>query len=176
MKLCAEFLQCIALSVALALLLCSSLSLSANMFASTTKAFAVVAAFLAVSGQVGVGATPAGVNDVEARASYYTGDATYYDPGAGIGACGKQSSASQLVAAVAAPVFDNYPGAPPNPNNNPICKKQAKVTYGSKSVTVNVVDRCPGCGNTGIDLSPTAFSKLAPTSVGRLKGVKWRIL
>ncbi|KAL0061988.1 hypothetical protein AAF712_011143 [Marasmius tenuissimus] len=78
------------------------------MFASTTKAFAVVAAFLAVSGQVGVGATPAGVNDVEARASYYTGD--------GIGACGKQSSASQLVAAVAAPVFDNYPGAPPNPN------------------------------------------------------------
>ncbi|KAK1224670.1 hypothetical protein PQX77_012415 [Marasmius sp. AFHP31] len=172
------------------------------MFASTTKAFAVIAAFLAVSGQVGVGATPTGVNDVEARASYYTGDgepllllryetasklarlsfllfvirskATYYTPG--LGACGKNNNAGQLVAAVAAPVFDNYPGAGPNPNNNPICGKQAKVTYGSKSVTVTVVDRCPGCGSTGIDLSPTAFSKLAPLSVGRLKGVKWRIL
>lgn len=40
-------------------------------------------------------------------------------------------------------------------------------------MTVKVVDRCGDCATYDLDLSPTAFSKLAPTSEGRLEGVTW---
>ena len=42
-----------------------------------------------------------------------------------------------------------------------------------KSVTVEVVDSCPGCGYYDLDFSPAAFEQLAPLSVGRLYGVSW---
>lgn len=42
-----------------------------------------------------------------------------------------------------------------------------------KSVTVEVVDKCPGCGYYDLDFSPAAFEKLAPLSTGRLYGVSW---
>ncbi|KAK1227404.1 hypothetical protein PQX77_009605 [Marasmius sp. AFHP31] len=148
------------------------------MFMSPARALGVLTALLAVSSQVGVSAAPTGdipANAIEARASKtFTGDATFYAPG--LGSCGKTNNGGQLVAAVAAPVFDKFPGAGPNPNKNPICGKKARVTFKNKSVTVSLVDRCPGCGNSGIDLSPAAFEKLASKSVGRLKGVKWTIL
>ncbi|KAK3998026.1 hypothetical protein QBC44DRAFT_229080 [Cladorrhinum sp. PSN332] len=32
-----------------------------------------------------------------------------------------------------------------NPNNNPLCNRNIKVTHNGKSVTVKVVDRCPVC-------------------------------
>ena len=40
-----------------------------------------------------------------------------------------------------------------------------------KSVTVTAVDRCVGCNTWDLDFSPSAFSKLASQSVGRLSGV-----
>ncbi|KAG7093395.1 hypothetical protein E1B28_007076 [Marasmius oreades] len=104
----------------------------------------------------------------------FTGDVTFYTPG--LGACGRLNGAGDLIAAVAAPIYNTFPGATANPNLNPICGKKAKVTYQGKSVTVNIVDKCPGCGATGIDLSPAAFVVLAPQSVGRLKGATWTIL
>ncbi|KAL0579471.1 hypothetical protein V5O48_002513 [Marasmius crinis-equi] len=145
------------------------------MFFSPVKALGVAITLLAATCQTQVGAAPAGgIEALEARASKtLTGDATFYDPG--LGACGKTNNGGQLIAAVAAPVFDGFPGAGANPNANPICGKKAKVTFKGKSVTVNIVDRCPGCGSSGIDLSPAAFSKLASQSVGRLTGVKWTI-
>ncbi|KAF9254025.1 barwin-like endoglucanase [Marasmius fiardii PR-910] len=103
--------------------------------------------------------------------------ATLYNPG--LGACGLANTANQLVAAVAATVFDNFPGATSgNPTNNPICGRQAIVTYGSRSVTVTIIDRCPGCGSAGIELSPAAFQMLAPPlqpEPGRLPGTQWTV-
>ncbi|KAF9254234.1 hypothetical protein L218DRAFT_886719, partial [Marasmius fiardii PR-910] len=98
---------------------------------------------------------------------------TFYTPG--LGACGRTNNANELVAAAAAQVFDTFPGHTSNPNNNPICGKKAVVTFGGKSVTVTIVDRCPGCGSAGIDLSPAAFQQLAPLSQGRLPGTKWTV-
>ncbi|KAF9259314.1 hypothetical protein L218DRAFT_947717 [Marasmius fiardii PR-910] len=103
----------------------------------------------------------------------YTGAATWYNTG--LGACGKTNNDNQLIAAVAAPIFDNYPGHTSNPNKNPICGKTATVTWGGKSVTVTIEDECPGCGSQGIDLSPAAFKKLASLDVGVLSGAKWTI-
>ena len=59
---------------------------------------------------------------------------------------------------------------------NPICGRQAVVTTadGTRSVTVTVVDKCPGCVNLyDLDLSQTAFSQLADPALGFVEGVEW---
>ncbi|KAI0759665.1 RlpA-like double-psi beta-barrel-protein domain-containing protein-containing protein [Irpex lacteus] len=100
----------------------------------------------------------------------FTGDATWYQPG--VGACGISNTAADHIVAVSASFYDTFPGATPNPNNNPICGRQMTVNYQGRSTTVTVVDRCVGCALHDIDLSPAAFSDLAPTSAGRIP-VSW---
>jgi hypothetical protein len=102
----------------------------------------------------------------------YTGDGTFYETG--LGACGINNVDTDFIAAVASATFDNFPGATANPNENPICNKQVTATYQGKSVTVSITDRCAGCaGAADLDFSPSAFSVLAPESVGRLEGLTW---
>ena len=57
-----------------------------------------------------------------------------------------------------------------------MCGRKMRVTHGKQSVVVTVADTCPGCGPGSVDLTPTAFEKLAPLSVGRLHGVSWTLL
>ncbi|KAF9255162.1 plant expansin [Marasmius fiardii PR-910] len=116
--------------------------------------------------------TSAAPTNLVARAN--TGDVTFYTPG--LGSCGITSGPNELVAAAPAGIFDTFPGAGANPNLNPICKKKARVTANGKSVDVTIVDRCPGCVGGSIDLSPAAFTKLAPESVGRIKGATWTFI
>ncbi|KAF7329452.1 DPBB-1 domain-containing protein [Mycena kentingensis (nom. inval.)] len=102
----------------------------------------------------------------------YSGDATYYDPG--LGACGHTNTGSQYIVAVSHKVFDSYPGAvASNPNKNPICGKKLKATYGGHSVTLTVVDRCPGCQPDDLDMTRAGFKTLAPLDKGRIGSVKW---
>ena len=102
------------------------------------------------------------------------GDGTCYDTG--LGACGQYSRNRQLVAAVSVGVY----GSHPNPNNAPICGRQACVQRldGSRRVTVTIVDKCMGCKHGGIDLSLGAASRLKVAgdcvSFGRIP-VKWRL-
>ena len=63
-----------------------------------------------------------------------------------------------------------------SPPRNPMCGRKLKVTKGKKSIVVTVVDTCPGCAPGSLDLTPAAFRKLAPLSVGRLHGIKWTLL
>ncbi|KIM81775.1 hypothetical protein PILCRDRAFT_8449 [Piloderma croceum F 1598] len=100
------------------------------------------------------------------------GDGTYYQTG--LGACGEYNSDTDYIAAVAAQTFDSFPGAGPNPNNNPICNKLIQANYQGRSVVVAITDRCGGCtGGADLDFSPAAFGQLADLSVGRLHGVEW---
>ncbi|KZV77470.1 hypothetical protein PENSPDRAFT_567867 [Peniophora sp. CONT] len=112
----------------------------------------------------------------EARGSSYlsgtnSGDGTFY--ATGLGACGITNNDSQYIVAVSQDLFDSYPGAGANPNANPVCNKKIKASYGGKSVTVTVTDRCTGCSLTSLDFSPAAFDKLASESVGRIHNVEW---
>ncbi|EGN94576.1 hypothetical protein SERLA73DRAFT_62180 [Serpula lacrymans var. lacrymans S7.3] len=91
----------------------------------------------------------------------YSGDATYYETG--LGACGTVSKDTDHIVALSTSEYDK--GAH--------CWKHLTVTYQGKSVDVTVVDECPGCGEYGIDLSPSAFSALAPESAGRIP-VEWK--
>lgn len=59
------------------------------------------------------------------------------------------------------------------PSSNRACAYVIGLPDKGKSVTVRVQDRCTGCATFDLDFSPSAFSQLAPQSVGRIHGVKW---
>ncbi|KAI0790248.1 RlpA-like double-psi beta-barrel-protein domain-containing protein-containing protein [Irpex lacteus] len=99
-----------------------------------------------------------------------TGSATFFTPG--LGSCGINSSAADHIVAVSASFFDTFPGATANPNTNPVCGRKMTVSFQGKSTTATVVDRCPGCGPTDVDLSPAAFNDLASPDLGRIQ-VTW---
>lgn len=103
----------------------------------------------------------------------YMGEATHYQPG--LGSCGTKNDASEMVVAVSHSKYDAKANGQ-NPNDNPYCGKKLKVSYQGKSIEVKVVDRCPGCGENDLDLSPTAFKKLAPLGKGRLNELKWKMM
>ncbi|OCH93983.1 barwin-like endoglucanase [Obba rivulosa] len=99
-------------------------------------------------------------------AAAYTGDVTYYNTDDGYGACGIQIHDYEYVAALSSDVYDS--GAH--------CGQTIQIEWEGKSVTATVEDLCPGCDSTSVDLTPTAFEALAPTSVGRLTGATWNFV
>lgn len=102
----------------------------------------------------------------------HSGDGTFFEPG--LGACGVTNGPNDLIVAVSAQLYDSFPGATPNPNNNPICQESITASFEGKSVTVKVVDRCTGCAEFDLDFSPAAFTDLAgDLSIGRIHGVSW---
>ncbi|KAI0303369.1 hypothetical protein B0F90DRAFT_1567958, partial [Multifurca ochricompacta] len=55
---------------------------------------------------------------------------------------------------------DSYPG--------PNCFKMISLTCNGKTTTAQIVDKCPGCGAGGLDLTEGLFQFFAPLSVGVL--------
>ncbi|KAF8880754.1 riboflavine-aldehyde-forming enzyme [Infundibulicybe gibba] len=95
--------------------------------------------------------------------SAFRGEATFFAPG--LGACGQRNTGNDLIVALNSAQYGN--------GGN--CNKNIRVNYKGKSVTVKVVDKCPGCGINGIDLSPAAFDRLEKRSVGRIQ-VDWNFV
>lgn len=54
-----------------------------------------------------------------------------------------------------------------------LCGSYIKVVGPKGEVIVRVVDRCPGCSDNHVDLSPAAFEKVADLSLGRVD-VQWQ--
>ncbi|KAF9560367.1 hypothetical protein CPC08DRAFT_690172 [Agrocybe pediades] len=79
-----------------------------------------------------------------------------------LGACGHNNKETDLVVALSSIKYAN----------GSHCGKNVKVHYKGKSVTVKIVDKCPGCSMNSIDLSPAAFKHLADESLGRIQ-VTW---
>ncbi|KAK4522072.1 uncharacterized protein ATC70_004611 [Mucor velutinosus] len=93
-----------------------------------------------------------------------SGDATYY--AVGLGSCGETSSDDEMVAALSSSLM----GGP----NSDLCGKSITVTSASGSVTLKVVDSCPGCSENDIDMSAAAFSKLGQLGEGRIP-ITWSL-
>lgn len=95
------------------------------------------------------------------------GHLTYYNLH-GLTACGRSYGNDDLVAAIAPGHF-----TAPNPNRDSVCGKRAKIVDPTtlKSVVVTVWDKCEGCGADDVDVSPAAFERLKPKTVGRFKVV-----
>ncbi|KAB5589264.1 hypothetical protein CTheo_7301 [Ceratobasidium theobromae] len=141
-----------------------------------TQFTALVVAGLGLVG--GAAAAPTGpvhnATSLQARGPYDThnGWASWYNPSAGIGACGWQNYDYEWVAAVGTALFQELtPDG--NPNHSAACGKTATATYNGKSITLGIVDRCPGCGYDDIDLAPAAFQQFADLGVGKLYGFSW---
>ncbi|CAE6527923.1 unnamed protein product [Rhizoctonia solani] len=96
------------------------------------------------------------------------GWATYYNTEGGRGACGKYNHNQEYVVAIGKPLWDS---TQEHGGTSALCGKTATVRWRGKSVRVRVVDECPVCGYNDIDLSPSAFQKLADKEVGKLNGV-----
>ena len=88
------------------------------------------------------------------------GKATYYDAN-GTGACGFKASTDFYVVAMNGTDYDSDR-----------CGTCIDVTGPKGSVVVRITDKCPGCGAGGLDLSITAFTKIADKSDGRAD-VSW---
>ncbi|CCX34952.1 RlpA-like double-psi beta-barrel-protein domain-containing protein-containing protein [Pyronema domesticum] len=115
-------------------------------------------------------APPSGGSDVT-TGSTPNGLATYYTPGSG--SCGGHNSISDDIVAISHKIMEPLDGG--NPNSNPICGRQIKVSYKGKSLIATVVDKCMGCAPEKIDLSQGAFEKLSPIDPGVIK-VSWEWL
>jgi len=100
----------------------------------------------------------------------FGGDLTFYEMGAD--ACGGNDGPNDMVAALAYKAFMSY-GSPDNPNNSPICGRKALVHWGGKSCVVKIVDKCMGCVEESLDLSPRAFQIFSDLGAGRLHGMTW---
>jgi hypothetical protein len=92
-----------------------------------------------------------------------SGEATYYNA-EGLGACGIPTPPDYLVAAIN---DEQYSKAN--------CGRCVSVTGPKGTVTVRIIDKCPGCDSGDLDLSETAFSKIANKSAGRVK-ITWRFV
>src|SRR5262249_8486509 len=92
-----------------------------------------------------------------------SGEATYYNA-EGSGACGIKMPADYLVAAIN---DEQYSKAN--------CGRCVAVTGPKGTVVVLVQDKCPGCDSGDLDLSTTAFKKIADLSAGRVK-IKWHFV
>lgn len=95
----------------------------------------------------------------------HAGEATYYAAD-GSGNCSFDPSPGDLM--VAALNTADYDGAA-------ACGACAEVDGPNGSVTVRIVDRCPGCEDGDIDLSQQAFERIAPLAAGRVV-VSWRFV
>lgn len=140
---------------------------------TTYLALVAVLVVLAIGLGAGLGVRAAH-NDAPSSATgtTHTGDLTWYDPG--LGACGRTNTAKDSIVAVSHVLFDAAQTGG-NPNNNPLCGKKIRVSKGGKHVDVTVVDRCVGCKQWDLDVTSSAFSKLADTGVGRTT-MTWQYL
>jgi expansin len=104
-----------------------------------------------------------GPSDQAPQGEDESGEATYYDAD-GVGACGSPTSDGDLVAAMNGAQYSKA-----------VCGKCAAVTGPRGSVVVKIVDKCPGCSSGDLDLSQTAFAKIAKMSEGRVK-ITWHFV
>ncbi|KAF8970655.1 RlpA-like double-psi beta-barrel-protein domain-containing protein-containing protein, partial [Flammula alnicola] len=82
-----------------------------------------------------------------------------------LGACGTRNVNSDHV--VALPTLEFAGGTR--------CNRMVRVYYKEKSVDAKVVDLCPSCSMSGIDLSLSAFQALAPPEVGLIQ-IYWQYI
>jgi expansin (peptidoglycan-binding protein) len=93
------------------------------------------------------------------------GVATYY-AATGDGACGFGPSPNDLnVAAMDQPEW----------NGSAVCGECVAVTGPKGSLTVRIVDLCPGCEQGHLDLSQQAFAQIADVSAGKVP-ITWKVV
>lgn len=99
-----------------------------------------------------------------------SGKATYYDPG--MGSCGRISLPTDMHVAFPHALMEQHETG--NPNNNPLCGQKLYITRNGVTIQVEIWDKCPGCDPDTVDLTPTAFEKIAQLAEGRVQ-ISWKM-
>jgi len=89
---------------------------------------------------------------------------TFYDITTGVTACGKSYGKDAFVVAMNADQFGSTPGS------SPFCNQMITISFGGKSTSAQVVDKCPGCPYRGLDLTEGLFKFFAPLGAGVIYG------
>jgi expansin len=119
----------------------------------------MVAAVSVSVGQATADRAYAAVPSAAARADGTRAQTATYYAGRGPGNCSYPSPPTDgLYAAL----------SPPEYRSAAACGGYLQVNGPDGSVRVKVIDQCPGCAAGHVDLSETAFAKLAPLSAGRV--------
>ena len=131
----------------------------------TRLSFSLILSFLLISAFfVGQGSAQSlqAIGDPWALRS---GRATFYDPTVGMGNCSLPMPSDMLLAAMNTTDYGmaDYCGA------------YVTVNGPRGSVTVKIIDRCPGCAVGGIDLSPQAFAQIAALDAGNVP-ITWQLI
>lgn len=100
------------------------------------------------------------------EAEMRTGEGTYYDFADGSGNCGFPATPDDRM--VAAINHVDYA-------ESAACGTCVRVTGPDGTVDVRIVDRCPECPEGDLDLSPEAFSMIAPLEAGRVP-IRWEAI
>lgn len=93
-----------------------------------------------------------------------SGQATFYNS-PGSGNCALPFTDADLGAAVAPALYQG----------SAMCGRCARVTGPLGTVTVRVVDQCPGCAANDLDLTPAAFAAIGTPANG-VEPVSWQIV
>jgi len=109
------------------------------------------------AGSSGAGAGPGGGCALDDTA--HTGEGTYYNEADGSGNCSFDPTPQDLM--VGAMNDADYAGSA-------VCGACVALDGPDGSITIRIVDRCPGCAQGDIDLSPSAFELISPLSAGRV--------
>jgi len=91
----------------------------------------------------------------------FDGDITYYTPG--LGSCGQTNTEADMIVALSPSQFTT---------NSDICGRNITISMNGKTATAMVVDKCPGCSDNSIDVSPAVFTELTSLDTGRAK-ISW---
>jgi expansin (peptidoglycan-binding protein) len=94
------------------------------------------------------------------------GEATFYTFADGSGNCMYDATPNDLM--VGAMNEADY-------DNSNVCGSCVTVNGPNGKINIRIVDRCPGCPQGGIDLSPLAFSMIADTARGRVP-ISWQLI
>jgi expansin len=94
----------------------------------------------------------------------HTGEATYYNEADGGGNCSFDPTPQDLM--VGAMNHTDYA-------NSAICGAYVELTGPNGTITIRIVDQCPECPAGNIDLSPSAFAKIAELVKGRVPITWW---
>jgi len=93
----------------------------------------------------------------------HSGQGTWYEPG--LGNCGDWDGANSPVVALS---LERY-GSGGN------CNQWVEIHHNGKTAYGKVRDSCQGCNTFDLDMSPSLFSQLAPTSAGRIS-ITWSFM
>jgi len=95
------------------------------------------------------------------RTSWHTnGRGTWFGPG--VGACGWHNKASDHIVALSYKIYSKAH-----------CGKMITIVAEGKTHSAQVVDKCPSCTESSLDMSPSLFSEFANESKGVIT-VKWK--